>query len=108
MGKNYVIIFIILTTEFFTIQSCNKKPFACFQTNVNEDSIHLKQLVIFSSVCSSDAKEYFWKFYGDEDSILFIPNVQKIFYDTGNVKVYLLVTNGSRTSSINRNIHVNS
>ncbi len=97
----FLICFLIL------YQSCSKKPFACFQTDVDEDSVHVNQPITFSSACTSNGGDFFWEFYDNDDSVYFSRNVQMTFYDTGNVKVFLLVSNGNKTSSMTKNIHVN-
>ena len=104
MKKYFGISFLFCA--FFFVQSCSKKPFACFQSDVNEDSIQVNQLVTFTSACTSNGDDFFWEFYDNDDSVFFTRNVQKTFGDTGNVKVFLLVSNGNKTSSMTKNIHV--
>ena len=99
-------VFILLFCALVFIQSCDQKPSACFKTNVDEDSIHVNQLVTFNSSCSSKAGDFYWEFYDNEDSVFFSNNVQMMFYDTGIAKVYLLVTNGRQSSSKTQEIHV--
>ena len=106
MRKIFAITFFSSLLLLLIFQSCGRKPFACFRTDVDEDSIHVNEPVIFNSVCSSNGNSFFWEFYDNEDSIFFTPTVQKIFYDTGNVKVFLLVTNGNKSSTVSREIHV--
>jgi PKD repeat protein len=103
--KNVVIIFSL--AFYFSIQACVKKPFACFRADVPEDSIRTNQLVTFNALCSSNAADYFWEFYDHTDSVNFSQTVQKTFYDTGQVKVFLMVTNGNKQSSITRTIRIN-
>jgi PKD repeat protein len=91
---------------YLSIQSCSKKPFACFRTDVAEDSIHVNQVVTFTALCSTNARDYSWEFSDKIDSIAFSPNVTRIFADTGEVEVYLLVTNGRKQSTSSRNIYV--
>ncbi len=96
---------------FFTLlvfaQSCKKTPLPCFVTNPIEDSIRVNTPVTFSALCTRDGKSYYWEFYEGGDSIEFGDVVTKTFYDTGSVKVYLFVTNGNKSSSVTRRIHVN-
>lgn len=96
----------ILVGLLFLMQSCDQKPSACFKTDVHEDSIHVNQLVTFNSSCSSKAGDFYWEFYDNDDSVFFTNNVQIVFYDTGMVKVYLLVTNGRQSSSKTQEIHI--
>ncbi len=105
MRKVFLLLFLSLLF-ILTHESCGRKPFACFRTDVDEDSIHVNQPVIFSSACSGNAGSFFWEFYDNEDSIFFTHSVQKTFFDTGEVKVFLLVTNANKTSSVTRYIHV--
>jgi PKD repeat protein len=101
------LLFLFLSAFYLFIQSCSKKPSACFHTSVDEDSIHVHQLITFNALCSNNAGDYFWEFYDNDDSVEFTPNVQKVFNDTGQVKVYLLVTNRRQESSVTKTIHVN-
>lgn len=77
-------------------QSCGKQPYPCFTTNPDKDDIRVNQPVTFSPYCSTNAEEYFWQFYDNDDSIEFQPIVVKYFKDTGEVKVALDVTNGNK------------
>src|SRR4051812_32998046 len=101
------LLFLFLAGFYLFIQSCTQRPYACFRTDVNEDSIHKNQLITFSALCSNNAGDYFWEFFNNDDSVEFTSNVHKVFSDTGQVKVYLLVTNGRKQSSVTRTIHVN-
>ena len=93
----------------FTVQSCKKTPYACFITTPSIDSIRVNVPVIFNAfACSSYANSYNWQFgSGDSIDVEFNPIVTKTFKDTGNVDVYLLVTNGNKQSSLDQTIHVN-
>jgi hypothetical protein len=102
-----VLLILFSTALYFSVQSCARKPSACFKTDIPEDSIHVNQLVTFSALCSNNAGDYFWEFYNNDDSVEFTQRVQKVFYDTGQVKVYLLITNGRQESSVTRTVHVN-
>ena len=99
MRRKFVVVVVLLVVVFTTIQSCARKPFACFKTDVDEDSIHINQPVTFSAECSSNTEEYFWEFYDNLDSIEFEATVTKAFKDTGSVKVTLSVANGNKIAS---------
>lgn len=85
--------------------SCNR-PFACFLTSVDEDSIKVWQPVTFTPSCSSGATDYRWEFYDNEDSTSFDYSVTKVFTDSGDVKVFLLVIGDGKVASTSRTIHV--
>ena len=87
-------------------QSCGKQPYPCFTTNPDEDDIHVNQPVTFSPYCSANGDEYFWVFYGNDDSIDFNPVVTKYFKDTGFVDVSLDVTNGNKYARVTDKIYV--
>ena len=106
MMKFLVVIFLFLGL-YLSIQSCTKRPFACYKTNIDEDSIRVRQPVTFSALCSNNAGDYFWEFNDNDDSVEFTRDVHKTFYDTGMVRVYLLVTNGKKQSSSIRSFHIN-
>lgn len=95
-----------LLALFALIQSCGKQPFACFNTNPEMDDIHVGQKVTFSPYCSTNDKEYFWQFYGNDDSIEFQQVVVKYFKDTGEVKVSLDVANGNKSARVTETIVV--
>lgn len=92
---------------FLFMQSCSQPPFACFETDVNEDSIHVNQQVTFNTACSINADEYYWTFSDNEDSVFYTNIVKRKFNDTGDVSVFLLVTKGRKTSSITKDVHIN-
>ena len=94
--------FILLVS----IESCGKRPFACFETSVDEADIHVNQPVKFFALCSSNADDFYWEFYDNEDSTEFGYSVTKTFKDTGLVNVFLLVSKGNKTSSTERKIKV--
>jgi PKD repeat protein len=91
----------------FAMQSCRKSPFACFTTSVNIDSIRVNVPVTFNALCSSYAGSYNWQFgSGDSADVQFNAVVTETFKDTGDVDVYLLVTNGGKQNSTDETIHV--
>ena len=101
------ILFILPFVVFIiAIQSCGKTPLPCFTTDVDIDSIHVYQPVTFLTVCTRDGKDFSWEFYDNDDSIEFGRVVVKSFPDTGNVKVYLQVTNGNKIASTSKIIRV--
>jgi hypothetical protein len=104
--KKTLFLFFLFGVYLFTIYSCAKTPVPCFRTDVDIDSIHVHQPITFSTVCTRDGSDFNWEFYGNGDSIEFGPVVVKSFPDTGNVKVYLLVLNGKKSSSITSTIHI--
>lgn len=88
------------------ITSCAKNPLPCFMTNPEEDNIHVSQPVTFSAYCSNNSEEFFWEFYGNEDSIEFGPVVTKYFSDTGTVKVAMTAINGTKAAIYKQDILV--
>jgi PKD repeat protein len=88
------------------IQSCGKAPFACFTTDLDRDKIHVNQPVTFAANCTSNASDYFWQFYGNEDSTEFGYSVTKVFKNPGKVEVFLLVSGGHKTSTTTDSIMV--
>ncbi len=105
MKKTVGLIFVV-AAFMAAIQSCGKTPFSCFTASVNIDSIHVNQPVTFSALCTRDGKDFNWEFYDNGDSIEFGTVVIKSFPDTGTVKVYLLVTNGGKSSSTTQTLHI--
>ena len=97
----FFVVFMLCNLALM-IQSCTPNPYACISTDVNEDSIRVNQPVTFSSFCSINGEEYFWEFFDNADSVEFSRTVTKTFYDTGSVKVFLLVTNRRKTSSVTK------
>lgn len=83
-----------------TQSACNtKRPFACFTTDVDPDSIYVGQPVTFTANCSSNSSDYFWEFYDNDDSTYYGYSVTVTFYQPGNVDIFLLTSNNSSTSS---------
>ncbi len=83
-----------------TQSSCGaKRPFACFTTDVDPDSIHVGQPVTFTANCSSNGRDYYWEFYDKDDSTFYGYSVTMTFYQPGDVDIFLLVSNNSSTSS---------
>lgn len=105
--KNTAIIVLLFSSVVLFMQSCKKTPLPCFVTNPEEDSIHVNTPVTFSSFCTRDGNSFYWEFYEGGDSIEFGDVVTKTFYDTGSVKVYLFVTNGTKSASVTKRIRVN-
>jgi len=99
-------IFILLAAVY-SCTSCGRTTSACFETSVHPDSVHLNQPVTFNAACTINGGQYNWEFYNNEDSVEFGVTVTKAFSDTGDVDVFLLVTNGTKSSSISKTIHVN-
>jgi hypothetical protein len=97
-------VFVLLISML--IESCTKRPFACFRTNVNEDSVHINQPVFLNASCSSNTNDYFWEFYNNTDSVEWTEEVTKTFKDTGYVNVYLLVVSGNKSASTSRVLHI--
>lgn len=91
-------LFVLL----LAIQACTGSPYACFRTEPDEEDIHVNQPITFRANCSSGADSYFWEFYDKEDSTEYGFSVTKTFTDTGEVKVFLLVVGGGKTSSTER------
>ncbi len=104
--KRITVMFLLFIPVMLQLESCVKTPFACFQTQPDEDNIHVNQPVTFTGFCSTNADGYFWEFYDDEDSSYFGFTTTQTFYDTGYVKVYLLVTGGRKTNATSREIYV--
>lgn len=98
--------FVCFLLSLLFIQSCVRAPYACFRTEPDEGDIHVNQPVTFSAYCSTGADSWFWEFYDKEDSTEYGFSVTKTFTDTGEVKVFLLVVGGSKTSSTERYITV--
>lgn len=96
--KNLLSIIFSLIVLLFSIQSCGKSPLPCFSTLPEEDNIHVNQPVVFSAYCTAQGKEFYWQFYDNDDSIAFGPVQTKYFKDTGEVKVSLDATNGTKSS----------
>ena len=83
-----------------TQSSCGtRRPFACFRTDVDPDSIYVGQPVTFTASCSSNSNDYFWEFYDNEDSSYQGYSVTITFYQPGDVSVFLLTANNNTTSS---------
>ncbi len=106
MKRIVILVLLFFSTAVF-IQSCKKTPLPCFVTHPEEDSIRVNSPVTFSSFCTRNGNSFYWEFYEGGDSIEFGDVVTKTFYDTGSVKVYLFVTNGNKSSSVTKHIHVN-
>jgi hypothetical protein len=100
------IVFLSFITLLLLVQSCGRQPYACFRTEPEEDNIHVHQPVTFRANCSTGADSYFWEFYDKEDSTEYGFSVTKTFKDTGEVKVFLLVVGGGKTSSTQTYIKV--
>ena len=98
MKKGFVLLLFVAGMGCMLLQSCAKRPFACFSTDVEIDSIRVNEPVVFSAYCSDNTSEYFWEFY-DGDSVEFGPVVTQTFKDTGQTEVKLLTTNGTKTSA---------
>ncbi len=106
MYKKILFPVFILFAAVAGFTSCGHAPNACFASSINEDSIHVNQAVTFNAACTSNGDGFNWQFYGNEDSVEFGSIVTKAFPDTGSVNVYLLVTNGKKSSSVTRDIRV--
>lgn len=90
-----------------TQSSCGaRRPFACFTTDVDPDSIHVGMPVKFTATCSSNAKDYYWEFYDNEDSTFLGYSVTMTFYQPGEVEVFLLTANNSSTANTSDKITV--
>ncbi|MFN8298662.1 MAG: hypothetical protein U0T75_06110 [Chitinophagales bacterium] len=100
------IVLIMITGILALINSCAKHPFACFTTEPDENSIHRMQPVTFNAACSTNGDGFFWELYGNEDSTFYGQTLTTVFKDSGNVKVFLLITAGGRTASTERYIKV--
>lgn len=101
MRKLGLFIGLIAVLGLVATQSAcnNKRPFACFTTNVDPDSIHVGQPVTFTATCSSNSNDFYWEFYDNEDSTFYGYSVVMTFYQPGDVDVFLLTANSSSTSS---------
>ncbi len=104
MVRNLLLIFVFVA--LLATAACSRRPYACFRTEPEEEDIHVNQPVTFRANCSSGADSYFWEFYDKEDSTEYGFSVTKTFADTGEVKVFLLVVGGGKTSSTERYIKV--
>ena len=102
--KLFTVILIIFISSTL-LQSCAKKPYACFSTSVPIDSINVGENVLFNALCSDNATEYFWEFYNG-DTIKFDAVVTVAFKDTGETEVVLLITNGTKSSAYSQTILV--
>lgn len=91
-------LFLLLVT------GCGRRPFACFEYEPKE--IHVNQPVVFTGFCSSNADDFFWEFYDNEDSTFFGPTITMVFDSPGPVKVLLLVSNESKTAATDETIEV--
>ena len=100
--RSFIVVFVCMLLS----QSCGRAPYACFTTEPKEDSIHVNQPVTFRANCTSGADSYFWEFYDKDDSTMTGFNITRTFYDTGEVKVFLLVVGNGKTSSTERYITV--
>ncbi len=100
------IVLIVVVAALFLIQSCKGKPFACFSTEPDEDNLHVNQPITFRANCSTNADTYYWEFYDKEDSTEYGFSVTKTFADTGEVKVFMLVVGGGKTSATERYITI--
>lgn len=104
MVRNLFILYFIVL--LLAMAGCTTKPYACFRTEPEEEDIHVNQPVVFRANCSSGADSFFWEFYDKEDSTEYGFSVTKTFTDTGEVKVFLLVVGGGKTSSTERYITI--
>lgn len=100
------VVVLVIAGLLTLVNSCAKHPFACFSTDIPEDQIHRMQQVTFNAACSTNGDGFFWELYGNEDSTFYGPTLTTVFKDTGNVKVFLLITAGGRTASTERYIKV--
>ena len=97
----------VMALLVLTQSACNnKRPFACFRTDVDPDSIYVGKPVTFMANCSSNSKDYYWEFYENEDSTYFGYSVTVTFYQPGDVNVFLLTSNNNSTSSTSEVIKV--
>ncbi len=104
--RQTIVLILVTGLLLSLVNSCGKHPFACFTTDVPEDSIHRFQTVTFNSACSTNGDGYFWELYGNEDSTFYGNTLTTAFKDTGTVKVFLLITAGGRTASTERYIKI--
>lgn len=103
MGKAVAIFSLF---ALVLVSSCGKHPFACFTTVPDEDSLRVNQPIMFNAACSTNGELFYWEFYDNEDSTFYDSPITMTFHDTGNVKVFLLITSGGKTSSTERVIHI--
>ena len=87
-------------------QSCAKSVYACFSTDMNQDSLHVNRVVTFNANCSSNADEFFWEFNNNPDSTAFGSVTSKTLKDTGSLTVYLLVVSGNKSASTTQTLNV--
>ncbi len=104
MRKQFILIAAVAAV--LLLQACKGRPFACFTTEPDEDDLHVHQPVIFRASCSTNADTYYWEFYDKEDSTEYGFSTIKTFADTGQVKVFMLVVGGGKTSSTERYITI--
>lgn len=104
MGKAVAIFSLF---ALVLVSSCGKHPFACFTTEPDEEDLHVNQPVTFHAACSTNGTEFYWELYDNEDSTFYGDPLTVTFKDTGDVKVFLLISTGSKTASAERVIHIN-
>lgn len=98
MFKKTGLCLLVFCVVMFGLWGCGSKPYACILVEGNEDSVRVNQPVTLNAFCSSSAKEYNWQI--NLDSVYFTPRITLTFSQAGEQEIYLLVSNGSKSSSI--------
>ena len=101
-----IVVLVVAVFAVVAMQSCSKAVFACFSTDMNQDSLHINRVITFNANCSGNADEFFWEFNNNPDSTYFGSVVTKTLKDTGSLTVYLLVVNGNKSASTTQTLYV--
>ncbi|HLP51744.1 MAG TPA: PKD domain-containing protein [Chitinophagales bacterium] len=105
MLKKLVLCFCVMGVLALCFTGCGgSNPFACFQVEGNGDSIHVNEPVVINGYCSSQASQYNWQI--NDDSVYFTPRITLHFATPGEHTIYLLVTNGRKSSGTSEKIRV--
>ncbi|MCW5909213.1 MAG: hypothetical protein KIS94_15210 [Chitinophagales bacterium] len=100
------LLYALLLVSLLYLESCGRKPYACFMTEPDEEEIHVNQPVTFYAGCSINAETFFWEFYGNDDSTDYGYSTTRTFYTPGQVKVFLIVVGQGKSTATERYITV--
>lgn len=102
-----VIVSFFLLLLIVSVHSCTKRPYACFRTIPEEDSLKVNEPITFIASCSSNGKDFFWEFYDNPDSSEFGYSTVRIFNSPGQVEVFLLVAGNGKTAATTKMVTIN-
>lgn len=102
-----VIASLFLLLLIVSIHSCTKRPYACFRTIPEEDSLKVNVPITFIASCSSNGDDFFWEFYDNPDSSEFGYSTVRTFHTAGQVEVFLLVAGNGKTAATTKMVTIN-